>query len=102
MYKRQALHVTGSGIIPELIAIVAHPSRVLSAADPDAARYGAKFCHGPPKNPERIFAEVARLCCEGLFRLRVEQSFPLEQTARAQEVSAQGHVTGKLVISLAP
>jgi hypothetical protein len=32
---------------------------------------------------------VARLCSEGLFRLRVEQTFSLEQTAKAQEVSAK-------------
>jgi NADPH:quinone reductase-like Zn-dependent oxidoreductase len=93
-----ALDVAGSGIIPELIDIVGDPSRVLSATDLTAPQYGAKFCHGPPKHPERIFAEVARLCSEGLFRLRVERTFPLEQTAAAQEVSAQGHVTGKLVI----
>ncbi len=96
-----ALDVAGSGIIPELIDIVGDPSRVLSAADLTAPQYGAKFCHGPPKDPERIFAEVARLCCEGLFTLRVEQSFPLEQTAAAQELSEKGHVMGKLVIRVA-
>lgn len=41
------------------------------------------------------------VCSEGLFRLHVEQTFPLEQTAAAQEVSAKGHVTGKLVICVA-
>lgn len=96
-----ALDVAGSGIIPELIEIVGEPARVLSAADLRAPEYGAKFCHGPPKDPERILSEVARLCCEGRFRLHVEQAFPLEQTAAAQEVSAQGHVTGKLIISVA-
>jgi NADPH:quinone reductase-like Zn-dependent oxidoreductase len=96
-----ALDVAGSGIIPELITIVGAPARVLSAADLTAPQYGAKFCHGPPKDPERVFAEVARLCCAGLFRLHIEQTFPLEQTARAQEVSARGHVTGKLVICVA-
>ena len=97
-----ALDLAGSRIIPALIDIVGDPARVLSAADLTAPQYGAKFCHGPPKHPERIFAEVARLCSEGLFRLRVEQSFPLVQTAAAQEVSAEGHVTGKLIICVAP
>jgi NADPH:quinone reductase-like Zn-dependent oxidoreductase len=93
------LDLAGSGIIPELIAIVGEPSHVLSVADFSAEQYGAKFSHGPPKDPERIFADVARLCSEGLFRLRVEQTFPLEQTAEAQELSAKGRVTGKLVIT---
>ena len=96
-----ALDLAGSGIIPELIEIVGDPSHVLSVADFSAEQYGAKFSHGPPKDPERIFADVARLCSEGLFRLRVEQTFPLEQTAEAQEVSAKGRVTGKLIISIA-
>lgn len=95
-----ALDVAGSGIIPELIEIVGDAGRVFSAADLSASEYGAKFCHGPPKNSERIFADVARFYSAGLFRLHVEQTFPLEQTARAQEISAKGHVTGKLVISV--
>jgi NADPH:quinone reductase-like Zn-dependent oxidoreductase len=97
----RAIDIAGSGIIPDLIEIVGDPSRVLSAADLSAPQYGAKFCYGPPKNPEQIFAEVARLCSEGRFRLHMEQIFPLERTAEAQELSAKGHVTGKLIISVA-
>ena len=97
-----ALDLAGSGIIPELIDIVGDPSRVLSIADFAAPQYGAKFCFGPPKDPERVLADVARLCSEGLFLLRIDQTFPLEQTAKAQEISAKGHVTGKLIISISP
>lgn len=95
-----ALDLAGSGIIPELIEIVGDPARVLSVADFAAEQYGAKFSHGPPADPWRVLADVARLCSQGLFRLRVEQTFPLEQTAEAQELSAKGHVTGKLIIAL--
>jgi NADPH:quinone reductase-like Zn-dependent oxidoreductase len=95
-----ALDLAGSGIIPELIKIVGDPSHVLSVADFSAEKYGAKFSYGPPKNPERVFADVARLYSEGRFHLRVEKTFSLEQTAEAQEVSAAGHVTGKLVITV--
>ena len=95
-----ALDLAGSGIIPELIDIVGDPTHVLSVADFSAEEYGAKFSHGPPKDPEQIFTNVARLYSEGLFRLHVEQTFPLEQTAKAQEVSAKGRVTGKLIISM--
>ncbi|MEJ0045590.1 MAG: zinc-binding dehydrogenase [Rhodospirillales bacterium] len=44
---------------------------------------------------------MARLCTKGLFRLHVEKTFPLEHTAEAQEISANGRVTGKLIISVA-
>jgi NADPH:quinone reductase and related Zn-dependent oxidoreductases len=94
------LDLAGSGIIPELIAIVGDPSHVLSVADFAAERYGAKFSHGPPKEPERIFAHVALLYSNSLFQLRVEQTFPLEQIAQAQIVSARRRVTGKLIVSL--
>ena len=96
----RALDLAGSGSIPELIEIVGDPARVLSVADLSAPQYGAKFCYGPPQAPERVFADVARLCSDGRFRLHVEQIFPLEQTAEAQKVSARGHVTGKLIIAV--
>jgi len=74
------------------------PSHVLSVANFSAEQYGAKFSHGPPKDLERVLADVARLCSQGLFRLRVEQTFLLEQAAEAQKISATGHVTGKLIV----
>jgi NADPH:quinone reductase-like Zn-dependent oxidoreductase len=96
-----ALDVAGSGIIPELIEIVGDPSRVVSVADFSATRYGARFSAGPPKDPARVLAEVARQYGEGRFRLHVERTFALEETAHAHELSAQGRVTGKLVIVVA-
>lgn len=96
-----ALDLAGSGIIPELIEIVGDPSHVVSVADFSAPQYGAKFSRGPSKDLERILTDVARLCSEGHFRLHVGRTFPLEQTREAQEVSSKGHVTGKLIISVA-
>lgn len=96
-----ALDLAGSGIIPELIEIVGEPSRVLSITDFTAPQHGAQFSPDPQPHPERALAEAARLYSEGAFTLRLEQTFPLEQTAQAQKVSAEGHVTGKLVIVVA-
>lgn len=95
-----ALDLAGSGIIPELIRIVGDASRVLSIADSTAPKYGAQFSTEPQKNRERVLTEVAELYSEGHFQLRVERTFPLEQTAEAQAVSAEGHVTGKLIICI--
>jgi NADPH:quinone reductase-like Zn-dependent oxidoreductase len=96
-----ALDIAGSRIIPELIEIVGDPSHVLSVADFLAPQYGAKFSHGPSKDLKRVLADIARLCSEGHFRLHVGRTFPLEQTREAQEISAKGHVTGKLVVIVA-
>jgi NADPH:quinone reductase-like Zn-dependent oxidoreductase len=95
-----ALDLAGSGIIPELIEIVGDPSHVVSVADFSAPKYGAKFSHGPSKDLKRVLSDIARLCSEGKFRLHVGRTFPLEQTREAQEISAKGHVTGKLVITV--
>ena len=93
-----AIDVAGSGIIPELIRIVGDASHVLSVADFSAEQYGAKFSHGPPVDPARLFATMAQLCASGAFTLRIEKVFPLDQARQAQEASQSGSVTGKLVV----
>ena len=97
-----ALDLAGSGIIPELIEIVGDPSHVLSVADFSAPQYGAKFSHGPPKNPERIFAEVGAALFRRAFSVCAwTRPFRSSKRREAQEISAKGHVTGKLIISIA-
>ena len=93
-----AIDVAGSGIIPELIAIVGDASHVLSVADLSAEKYGAKFSHGPPVDPARLFATMAQLCESGVFTLHIEKIFPLDHAKQAQEASQSGSVTGKLVV----
>lgn len=95
-----AIDVAGSGIISDLIAIVGDPSHVLSVADFSAETYGAKFSHGPPKDPEGEFRGVADLWEKGRFVLHVERTFPLEQTVAAMALSAAKGVTGKLVVTV--
>ncbi|MDQ0324591.1 NADPH:quinone reductase-like Zn-dependent oxidoreductase [Rhodopseudomonas julia] len=95
-----AFDVAGSGIISELIGIVGVASRVVSVADLSAEKYGARFSKGPPREPERVLAEVAKLYCEGQFQARVERTFSIEQTAEAHAISEAGHASGKLVICM--
>ncbi|UMM07890.1 NADP-dependent oxidoreductase [Gluconobacter frateurii] len=93
-----AIDVAGSGIIPELITIVGDASHVLSVADFSAEEYGAKFSHGPPVDPARLFTTMAQLCATGAFTLHIEKTFSLDQVRQAQETSQFGSVTGKLVV----
>jgi NADPH:quinone reductase-like Zn-dependent oxidoreductase len=95
-----ALDLHGSGVIPELIELVGNPSRVLSIADFAAPKYGAQGSFEPQKNPERALAEAARLYSDGAFRVPLEKTFPLAQASEAYKLSAAGHVTGKLVITI--
>lgn len=93
-----AIDVAGSGIIPELIRIVGDPQHVLSIADFSAEAHGAKFSHGPPVDPARLFNEMANLCAAGSFTLRIDRTFSLDRAKEAQQVSQSGRVTGKLVV----
>ncbi|MTJ80257.1 MAG: NADP-dependent oxidoreductase [Telmatospirillum sp.] len=95
-----ALDVAGSGVLPELIGIVGEARRVLSVADLSAESYGAKFSLGPPQDPVGALLQAARLWSEGRFRLHIDRTFPLAETAEAHAVSSAGHVTGKLVIAI--
>lgn len=95
-----ALDLAGAGVVPELVAITGDASRVLSITDFTAPEHGAQFSPTRQDHPERALAEAARLYAEGALRLHVEKAFAPAQIAQAQRLSAEGHVTGKLVIAL--
>jgi len=97
-----ALDIAGAGVIPDLIGIVGDASRVVSVADFSAGAHGARFSAGPPRDPERVLGALAQLCVDGRLRLPVERTFPLEETAEAQAISAGKGTTGKLIIVMGP
>ena len=94
-----ALDIVGSGIIPDLIALTGKPAKVLSIADFSAPQYGAQVS-STSQNAAVAFALAARLFTEGAFHLPVEQTFPLTAAAEAQNVSAAGHVRGRIVVTI--
>jgi NADPH:quinone reductase-like Zn-dependent oxidoreductase len=95
-----ALDIAGSGVIPELIELVGDPSRVVSVADFTAPQHGAQLSLVAQKNPELALAEAVRLYSEGAFRMPLGKTFPLDQAAEAYKLCAEGHATGKLVITI--
>lgn len=94
-----ALDLAGAGIIPDLVEIVGNPQDVLSIADINAPKYGARVTTAQNEHPELALAEVARLYAEGAFRLPIERTFAFEQIAAAQELSATSRVAGKVVVT---
>lgn len=95
-----ALDIAGSGVIPELIALTGQPAKVLSIADFSAPQHGAQVS-STSKNAAAAFAQAAQLFTAGVFHLPVEKTFPLAAAAEAQATSANGHVTGRLVVTIA-
>ncbi|GAB2840526.1 NADP-dependent oxidoreductase [Actinoallomurus bryophytorum] len=95
-----ALDIAGSGVIPELVEITGDPAKVVSIADFTAPEHGAQVSFASA-NQAAAFTEAARLYEEGVFRIPVAKTYPLGETADAQEASAAGHVAGRLVITVA-
>jgi NADPH:quinone reductase-like Zn-dependent oxidoreductase len=89
-----ALHISGDGVLPELIEIVGDPSRVVSIADFAALELGAQVSAGSSDH-RKAWAEAAALPA---FRIPVEHRFPLAEARAAQEHSAAGHAAGKTII----
>ncbi|MEO5796909.1 MAG: NADP-dependent oxidoreductase [Rhodoferax sp.] len=94
-----ALDIAGSGILPELVAITGDSSKVLSISDISAPEHGVKTSF-ENIDATPALARAAALFTAGSFTLPVERTFPLDQVAAAHELSAQGRVTGRLVITI--
>jgi NADPH:quinone reductase-like Zn-dependent oxidoreductase len=95
-----ALDVAGSGVIADLIELTGDPANVLSIADFTAANYGAQIST-TPGDIAAACAEAARLAQNGRLSLPVQQTYALERAADAQATSAAGHVTGRLIVTVA-
>ncbi len=82
-----------------LAAITGAPSRVLSITDPTAPQHGAKVSFESTDSTQALAAAAAPFAA-GSFTLPVERTFSLDHIGAAHELSAQGHVTGRLVVTI--
>jgi NADPH:quinone reductase-like Zn-dependent oxidoreductase len=94
-----ALDLAGSGIIAELVELTGNPAAVVSIADFSAPEHGAQVS-AAAGDRFAAYAEAARLWQAGVLSIPVQQSFPLQAAAAAQRLSEDGHVTGRLVITV--
>jgi NADPH:quinone reductase-like Zn-dependent oxidoreductase len=94
-----ALDIAGSGVIPELVELTGDPKRVVSIADFSAPEHGAQVSSGPGDRAA-AYAEAARLSERGALRIPVERTFPLAEAGAAQRASQDGHVAGRLIVTV--
>ncbi|MUL40589.1 NADP-dependent oxidoreductase [Streptomonospora sp. PA3] len=96
------LDASGRGVLGISVELAGSAQRVVTIADPDAAEHGVYFSGGAADRAalEEVFAEVLPLMRQGRLRLPIERAFPLEQTARAHELSQEGHLRGKIVLTV--
>ncbi|MGW8366898.1 NADP-dependent oxidoreductase [Streptomyces wedmorensis] len=95
----------GHGVLPVAIELLggegtADKNRIATIAATDAAEFGITFSGvtGAPEVVRRGLTAQARLAAEGTLAVRLADTLPLKEAARAQELSESGHVRGKLVL----
>ncbi|MEU3747038.1 MULTISPECIES: NADP-dependent oxidoreductase [Streptomyces] len=95
----------GHGVLPVAIELLggegtADKRRIATIAATDAAEHGIAFS-GVVGDPDAVRAALtaqARQAVEGTLAVRIADTLPLKEAARAQELSESGHVRGKLVL----
>ncbi|WP_326774728.1 NADP-dependent oxidoreductase [Streptomyces sp. NBC_01445] len=76
------------------------PDRVVTIADPDAAKYDVTFASGGTDRAKARegLTHQAALAADGKLHISIAGTFPLRDAAKAQTLSETGHVRGKLVL----
>ncbi|GAA3295199.1 NADP-dependent oxidoreductase [Dactylosporangium vinaceum] len=95
-----ALDTAGRGAVEELVTLTPTPADVVSIADFEAPKFGARVTDGSEGRAYETLNEAAILYSEGQFTMPVERTFPLAEAAAAHDLSESGHVRGKVVITL--
>ncbi|MEU4079521.1 NADPH:quinone reductase [Streptomyces venezuelae] len=94
----------GHGVLPVAIELLgggdASKERIVTIADVDAEKYGITFS-GVIAEADAVRAgltEHARGAAAGTLKVRLAETLPLKEAARAQELSESGHARGKLIL----
>jgi NADPH:quinone reductase-like Zn-dependent oxidoreductase len=95
-----ALDAAGGGALPALVELAGGPEHVVTIVDyAGAQETGARFSGGMGgERAVHALKEIGELIEAGRFSLPVAQTFPLYQIGEAHELSATGHVRGKLIL----
>jgi NADPH:quinone reductase-like Zn-dependent oxidoreductase len=90
--------VAGKTPVEELVRLAPEPSEVVTIANFDAGRAGARVTGGgEDSRPMEALALVAELLAQNKLVIAV-QTFPFERAAEAYRISQDGHLRGKLVL----
>ncbi len=94
-----AVDYIGGDSIAQSAALAKDPARTASNVDPEAiGKVGGVYCFVQPDSTQ--LAALARLVADGTVRVEVQRTFPLDQAADAHRLQEEGHVRGKLVLTL--
>ncbi|MFE6805838.1 NADP-dependent oxidoreductase [Streptomyces sp. NPDC057681] len=91
----------GKGALADSVELRGGTSdRVVTIADPDAAKYNVAFASGGSDRAKARegLTHQAVLAANGKLHISIADTFPLRDAAEAQTLSESGHVRGKLVL----
>ncbi len=94
-----AVDYVGGEAIAQSALLAKDAGRTASNVDPTAvAEAGGVYCFVRPDSAQ--LAQLAAMVDGGAVRVEVQQAFPLERAAEALALLEQGHVRGKLVLTV--
>ncbi|ONI71683.1 NADPH:quinone reductase [Kribbella sp. ALI-6-A] len=90
----------GQGGLKESIELRGGTERIITIADMGAGELGVEVSVGgtEPEVVKRWLGKQLQLAADGKLTVRVAETFPLAEAAKAQEISESGHAKGKLVL----
>jgi len=92
---------SGRGVLEMSVELTGDVKKVITIADPKAAAAGVHFSSSADAVPlAEALDAVMPLLERGALSLPVERTFPLERTAEAHRLSEDGHLRGKIVLTV--
>ncbi len=96
------LDASGRGELSDSIELAGGTDRVATIAAPDAEDHGVTLLVGDSTEFAPAITAVVDLIVAGDVQLPIHRAYPLEQIAAALADSQAGHLSGKIVITVAP
>jgi NADPH:quinone reductase-like Zn-dependent oxidoreductase len=92
------LDLVGGDTLADAPKQVRDPARIASVVDPVVNEMGGRYVFVHPDVHD--LEELARMADAGQLRVPIAKAFPLERIADAQRMVGEGHVRGKVVVTL--
>src|SRR4051794_23818060 len=92
------LDLVGGDVLADAPKQVRDPARIASVVDPGVLDLGGRYVFVRPDQHD--LEELGRMADAGQLRVPIAKAFALEQIADAHRLVADGHVRGKVVVTL--
>ncbi|MEX2985140.1 NADP-dependent oxidoreductase [Streptomyces sp. C36] len=85
------------GVVKDSAEVTAEGARLISITDPEVTGLGGRLLWVRPDVAD--LTALGHLAEQGVLSVEVARVLPLEKTAEAQRLSAEGHTRGKIVVT---